>query len=106
MVLSNVVAAIPFQGNSVGGKAATVPHYTSFHFNNLYGCRDTNMEVILLEHTVYNKRNKMPSTQLVYVTSLMWKQVSTSKGGGIKYIKEMYKTIIMLITGISILQIY
>jgi len=48
----------------------------------------------------------MPSTQLVYVTSLMWKQISTSKDGGIKYIKEMYTTIIMFITGISILQIY
>ena len=59
---------------------------------------------------LYNKRNKMPSTQLVYVTSLMWKQVLPSKGhlqaGGIKYIKEMYTTIIMFISGISILQIY
>lgn len=54
-------------------------------------------------------RDTVPSTQLVYVTSLMWQQVSTSKGHlqvcGIKYIKEMYTTIIMFITAISISQI-
>ena len=54
-------------------------------------------------------RDTVPSAQLVYVTSLMWQQVLTSKGHlqvcGIKYIKEMYTSIIMFITGISISQI-
>ena len=39
-----------------------------------------------------NKRNKKPTTQLVYVTSLMWQHVLTSKGHlqstGIKYMRK------------------
>ena len=71
---------------------------------------NTNMEAIFSECPMYNKRNKMTSTQLVYVTALMWQHVSTSKGhlqaDGVIYIREMYTTINMFITGISILQIY
>ena len=72
---------------------ATVPHYTSFQFNTMYGCKNKNMEAIFLECTLYNKGNKMRSTQLVYVTALMWQHVSISKGhlqaGGVTYIKEI-----------------
>jgi hypothetical protein len=51
----------------------------------------------------------MPSTQLVYVISLMWQHVSTSEGhlhaSGIKHIEGNYAIVIMFRINISVLQI-
>jgi len=53
VLLSKVVATIPFLGNSVGGWMATAPHYTILNHVNIFQTFDVQMSTNVV---LFNKK--------------------------------------------------